>query len=263
MVRSDYVARNRESTDRLLRALLKAEFFAETHPNQAIDIIASASGIAASALRGHGDPLTYELTLKQALLLATENQVRWNFRRGLVPSGPFPDVLHAVETEPLRALKPTGVTISKITMRIRRTLQLFAVVSMTSVALVAAMLIILQIMNAHHAAATMNLNAAVRKISLIRGVLPELSGSSHQRATRQLQTQFAELTPILTAIPILDGRAQSLKVRILEDDAAVGALFDKLSRAKQGTIPNEKPGINWRPTRCQNFIHGVRRTGDK
>jgi NitT/TauT family transport system substrate-binding protein len=113
VVRSDYVARNRAATDRLLRALLKAEFFAETHPNEAIDIIASASGVDAGVLRGHGEPLTYELSLKQSLLLATENEVRWYFRRGLVPSGPFPDVLHAIETEPLRALKPAGVTISK------------------------------------------------------------------------------------------------------------------------------------------------------
>jgi ABC-type nitrate/sulfonate/bicarbonate transport system substrate-binding protein len=113
VVRSDYVMRNREATDRVLRALLKAEFFAETHPKEATDIIASASGLDASALYGHGDPLTYELTLKQSLLKATENQVRWYFRRGLVPSGPFPDVLNAVETEPLRAIKPTGVTISK------------------------------------------------------------------------------------------------------------------------------------------------------
>lgn len=113
VVRPDYVVRYREETARLLRALFKAETFAKVHPDEAINIIASASGFDASALRGHGDPLTHELTLKQSLLLATENEVRWYFRRGMVPRGPFPDVLHAFETEPLRALKPTGVTISK------------------------------------------------------------------------------------------------------------------------------------------------------
>ena len=113
VVRKDYVMRNRGATERLLRALLKAESFVKSHPDAAIDIIAAASGVPDTELRGHGDPLTYELTLKQPLLLAMENEVRWAFRRGLVPIGPFPDVLRAFEPEPLRALKPDGVTISE------------------------------------------------------------------------------------------------------------------------------------------------------
>ncbi len=111
IVRADYVKNNREATDRLLRALLKAENFAQTHPEKAIAIIAAASGISTSELRSHSDPLAYELTLKQSLLLAMENEVRWGFQRGIVPEGPFPDVLHAFETEPLSAIKPAGVTI--------------------------------------------------------------------------------------------------------------------------------------------------------
>lgn len=113
VVRADYPVRHREETSRLLRALLKAEDFAKAYPDEAIHIVAAASDLDASELHGHGDPLTYELSLQQSLLLATENQVRWYFRRGMVANGPFPDVLHAFETEPLRALKPTSVTITK------------------------------------------------------------------------------------------------------------------------------------------------------
>ena len=113
VVRPDYVRRNRAAVDRLLRALLKAELFAETHREEAGNIIASASGTSAGTLRPHGDTLALELSLTQALLLSTENEVGWFFRRGLVPAGPSPDVLQAFETEPLRALKPSSVTISK------------------------------------------------------------------------------------------------------------------------------------------------------
>lgn len=113
VVRADYVVRQREETDRLLRALKKAESFAGAHPDEAARIVATASGLKPPALRGRGEPLTHELTLKQSLVLATENQVRWLFRRGLVPPGPFPDVLDAFETEPLRAVKPAAVTVSK------------------------------------------------------------------------------------------------------------------------------------------------------
>ncbi|PRC91955.1 ABC transporter substrate-binding protein [Solimicrobium silvestre] len=113
IVRPDYAAHHRKEIDRFLRALYKAEIFTKEHSNEAYNIIASASGVDTSVLRGHGEPLTYELTLKQSLLIATENQVHWFFRRGLVPNGPFPDILDAFETEPLRAIKPTEVTISK------------------------------------------------------------------------------------------------------------------------------------------------------
>ena len=113
VVRADYVEHNREVTDRLLRALFKAESFAKTHADAALDIVAAQSGVLVSELRRRSDSFTYELSLKQPLLLAMETEIRWAFRRGVVADGPFPDVLHAFETEPLRAIKPAGVTISR------------------------------------------------------------------------------------------------------------------------------------------------------
>ena len=113
VVRPDYVRLNRTAVDRLLRALLRAELFAETHPDEAIGIIEVASGMNTGTLRLHSEALAFELSLAQALLLATENEVGWFFRRGLVPAGAAPDVLQAFEIEPLRAIKPISVTISK------------------------------------------------------------------------------------------------------------------------------------------------------
>lgn len=113
VVRPGFVKEHRDTVDRLLRALRRAESFAAEHPDEAIGIIAKASGVDAAELKGHGDPLTYELSLKQALLLATENEVRWHYRRGLVATGAVPNVLDAFETEPLKAIKPSSVTIVK------------------------------------------------------------------------------------------------------------------------------------------------------
>jgi ABC-type nitrate/sulfonate/bicarbonate transport system substrate-binding protein len=98
--------------DRLLRALYRAETFAGTNPEAAERIIADATGSEA-AFTGMREPLTHELSLKQSLLLATENQVDWYFRRGLIPPGPSPDVLNAFEPGPLRSIKPSDVTIVK------------------------------------------------------------------------------------------------------------------------------------------------------
>lgn len=113
VVSPDYVERQREAVDRMLRALLRADGFAREHPQEALRIIAAATNTDANALTGQGQPLTFELALQQFVLLAMENEVRWYFRRNLVPPGPFPDVLQAFEPEPLRALKPEVVTITK------------------------------------------------------------------------------------------------------------------------------------------------------
>ncbi len=124
-------------------------------------------------------------------------------------------------------------------MNIRQTLQISAYVSIASVALVAAMIIFLNVMDEDHAEARINLNAAVNKISMIRGFLPELSGSSHRRAALQWQTQYAELTPILGALLPRDAQTQSLKDWILEENGAVGSLFANLSSADQSTASKE------------------------
>lgn len=113
VVRPGYVQAHRDAVDRLLRALLKAEAFAKAHPDESLNIIAKVTGVEPAVLRAHGDPLTYELSLHQSLLLATENEIRWCFRRNMAPKAEFPDVLQAFETEPLRALKANAVTIVK------------------------------------------------------------------------------------------------------------------------------------------------------
>ena len=83
-------------------------------------------------------------------------------------------------------------------MRIQRTLQLAAAVSIVSVALLAATIVSLQIVDSHAAAASVHMSAAGRVLALMRSLPLELSGPAHQRAARQWQVQFAELTPILT-----------------------------------------------------------------
>jgi len=121
-------------------------------------------------------------------------------------------------------------------MRIRPTINLAAAISIASVILVATSIITLQLVDAYHAEVTLNLNSAVRKISLIRGFLPELSGTSGERAEKQWQAQYADLTPILNKIPYLDRQTQSLKARVLENHTAIGMLFARLS----GTGQSEK-----------------------
>lgn len=113
VVSRDDVRRRPEVIERVLGALYEAERFAQAQPDEAVAIVAKASGMEPAALRGNGDPLTFELTLHQALLLSVENEISWHFDRGLVARGPYPELLPAFATEPLKRVKPSGVTLAK------------------------------------------------------------------------------------------------------------------------------------------------------
>ena len=128
-------------------------------------------------------------------------------------------------------------------MRIRRTLQVSTAVSIASVALLAAAVTALQIMDGHHAATTLQMNDAVRRISLMRSLPAELSGASRQRAALQWKLQYAELAPILMTLPSVEGITHSRKSRILDENVAVGVLFDNLASASQDASAKESPVI--------------------
>lgn len=128
-------------------------------------------------------------------------------------------------------------------MRIHRILQLSTVVGISGVLLVVAAFVALQGMDARHAQATLNMNAAVRKISLIRSFLPEQTGASNLDEVRRWQTQLEELKPLLVALPALDEPSRALKTRILEDQVAIASLFDSLVRTDPGGVFNEKRDV--------------------
>lgn len=113
VVRPEYLASNKAVVMRVLKALLMASAYIASNPDDAIRIIANNSKMDINDVRDHWNPLSYELTLSRALLIATESQARWIVKRGLVSGGTMPDVLNAIELQPLQTLNPSGVTITR------------------------------------------------------------------------------------------------------------------------------------------------------
>ncbi len=122
----------------------------------------------------------------------------------------------------------------------RRTLIVSGVASATSAALVVSTIVLSHAIDDRHAATTMNLNAAVRKVAVLRGFIPELSGSAARTVPRLWQRQLAELTPILAKIPAFNAESGALKARILEENEAIGALFANLSREAAATAGGDR-----------------------
>ena len=112
-VREGYGADNMTKTEAMMRALVMAERFVAGNVDEAVAIITSTTGTDERIFRTALDPRTYELALNQSTLLATENEARWYLRRGLVKDGSIPDILKAFDTQPLRRVKPAGVSIVK------------------------------------------------------------------------------------------------------------------------------------------------------
>ncbi len=111
VTRANYLPQHRAAVDRLLRALFRAEAFIQSQRDEAISIVAKASGSELRSLQENWSSLAYEVSLNQSLLLATENEARWLVQRGTVEGGSMPDVLAAFEVEPLKALKPSAMGI--------------------------------------------------------------------------------------------------------------------------------------------------------
>lgn len=113
VIRADYLPANTEAINRLLKALLKSEAFVKSNPDEAMLIISRNSGVDLQGMKDHWNALSYEVTLSQSLLLATETEAKWFLHRAIVPGGTLPDVLNAIDTRSLKALDPSAVTITR------------------------------------------------------------------------------------------------------------------------------------------------------
>lgn len=96
---------------RFLRALVKAENFMQTNPEEAGHIIATASRIDPAEFRRSWKPLDYAVELSQSLPLATENGARRFLRDGIVAGRRFPDILEAFDAGYLRQVEPLAVGV--------------------------------------------------------------------------------------------------------------------------------------------------------
>jgi NitT/TauT family transport system substrate-binding protein len=96
---------------RLLRALDRGTALCSDHPDEAMRIVAAATGVEVSALRPLWDNYRFELTLDQGLILVLEDEARWAIHNGLTGAGQVPNFLHHVLIEPLKAVRPAGVTL--------------------------------------------------------------------------------------------------------------------------------------------------------
>lgn len=98
-------------TRRVLRALVRAEAFAQAQPEQARAAVARGLGITERVMAIQWREVDLRVTLHQALLVALKDEARWVVQNKLVDPAPAPNYLRFIQWPALEAVNPEAVTI--------------------------------------------------------------------------------------------------------------------------------------------------------
>jgi ABC-type nitrate/sulfonate/bicarbonate transport system substrate-binding protein len=97
--------------ERLFRALEQAEKFLQSHPKEAIGIIAGQINVDPAVVEAAWKRSTYALSLDQALLITMEDEARWMIGNKLTDQNRVPNFLHYLNGELLTRVNPRTVGI--------------------------------------------------------------------------------------------------------------------------------------------------------
>lgn len=109
--RSEFLTGHPAAMEKFVRALLKAERFMQSHPEESLNLVARWLNIDAAALRPTWQQFDFRVTLLQSHLITLEDEARWVMARGYVAPGPSPNLLRHLYLNALLAVEPERVTV--------------------------------------------------------------------------------------------------------------------------------------------------------
>lgn len=107
----EYVKKNPAAIKKVLRALIKAETFAQQHPEESRRLVAKFIKVDKALLDELWDIFTFRVALDQGLIVDLEDQTRWAIKNRLVARRDMPNYLDFICYEGLKAIKPEAVRI--------------------------------------------------------------------------------------------------------------------------------------------------------
>jgi len=109
--KAGYVDSHPQEVQRVLRALLATAASIAADPVAARHIVGAALKVDDALMVKMFDPEDFDVSLKQAQLLALEDQTRWAMAQGLVKPGPVPNYLKLMKYQHLEAVSPEAVQL--------------------------------------------------------------------------------------------------------------------------------------------------------
>jgi ABC-type nitrate/sulfonate/bicarbonate transport system substrate-binding protein len=109
--RSEFLKAHTGAIEKLVRALLKAEHFTRSEPQQALRVFADQLKLDVKTLEPGWNDFAFKVDLPQSLLVALEDEARWAMERGYADKGPVPNFLPHLHLDALLAVQPERVTV--------------------------------------------------------------------------------------------------------------------------------------------------------
>ena len=106
-----FIKDNPEILKKILKALIKAEEFAEDNPEESVNIVASYMGIDRENIKKLWNDYKYRVSLPQFLLITLEDEARWYIESGQTDKTEVPNYLNYIYIDALVEVKPDAVTI--------------------------------------------------------------------------------------------------------------------------------------------------------
>ena len=111
VAREEYIRKNPTTVFKLLKALVKAEEFISSNPEESQKIVAEASRTDTRLVQATWALNNFRLALDQSLILALEDESQWAITNGLTKSMKVPNYLNFIYFDGLKSVKPEAVRI--------------------------------------------------------------------------------------------------------------------------------------------------------
>jgi len=102
-----------EVVEKFLRALILAEEFCRTHPDEAQGIMAAATNTDRNLVRDVWSNFQFHVGLDEITLITLEDETRWAIANKLTGSTGMPDYLSHMYFDGLKAVRPNSVRIGR------------------------------------------------------------------------------------------------------------------------------------------------------
>jgi NitT/TauT family transport system substrate-binding protein len=109
--RRDFLERHSKAIEKLVRAILKAEQFNRSRPEEALNLVAEWLKIDVESMRLTWKNFNFEVDLRQSQLITLEEEARWAIARGYAKKGSVLNFLPHLYLDALLAVRPERVTV--------------------------------------------------------------------------------------------------------------------------------------------------------
>jgi ABC-type nitrate/sulfonate/bicarbonate transport system substrate-binding protein len=107
----EYTKNHGETIKKILKALLKAEWFVKQYPDDSRRLVAEFMRTDKTVLDEVWHVMDFRVTLDQSLLVALEDETRWARKNRLIDGKEVPNYLEFIYFEGLQSIKPEAVRI--------------------------------------------------------------------------------------------------------------------------------------------------------